>query len=159
MYLALCAAMQASKGSRTRDQQRLSTASETWREEAARITSGAAIRVGVDSVGGSSSGDVLSLLGDGGSLIAFGAMGSPTMELPSGSIIFHDLTVKGFWGSKVSQDMDAAKKAALFGELMQRISAGQLTLPVAGIFDADEIVDAVKASFEPGHVGKVLLKF
>ncbi|WP_080792282.1 zinc-binding dehydrogenase [Corynebacterium pacaense] len=137
----------------------VSTDSEGWREKVARITGGAPIKAGVDSVGGASSNDVLSLLTQDGTLVAFGAMGSPTMELSSGSIIFNNITVKGFWGSRISREMDAAKKGALFGELMQRIVAGELTLPVAGIFDADDVVDAVDASFTPGRVGKILLKF
>ncbi|APT86296.1 zinc-binding dehydrogenase [Corynebacterium flavescens] len=137
----------------------VSTADPKWREQAAEITGGAPIRAGVDSVGGQSSGQVLSLLAQGGTLVVFGAMAGPTMELPSGPIIFRDLKVKGFWGSQVSRDMDPAKKQGLFAELMQRISAGELTLPVAGVFGPEELPAAIDAHFTPGRVGKVLLQF
>ncbi|HCG46467.1 zinc-binding dehydrogenase [Corynebacterium flavescens] len=137
----------------------VSTADPKWREQAAEITGGAPIRAGVDSVGGQSSGQVLSLLAQGGTLVVFGAMAGPTMELPSGPIIFRNLKVKGFWGSQVSRDMDPAKKQGLFAELMQRISAGELTLPVAGVFGPEELPAAIDAHFTPGRVGKVLLQF
>lgn len=137
----------------------VSTDADDWREQVAEITDGAHVAFGIDSVGGSSAGDVLSLLGEGGTLVAFGAMNSPTMEIASGDVIFKQATVKGFWGSKVIQTMDAETRGALFGELIQRVTDGTLTLPVAGIFDAADAADAVRASNTAGRVGKVLLRF
>ncbi|OAN43518.1 zinc-binding dehydrogenase [Microbacterium sp. H83] len=137
----------------------VTTDDEGWRERVAEITGGAHVAFGVDSVGGASSGEVLSLLGEGGTLVAFGAMSSPTMEIASGDVIFSQATIKGFWGSKVIQTMDAATRSALFGELIQRVTDGTLTLPVAGVFDAAEAADAVRASNTAGRVGKVLLSF
>lgn len=137
----------------------VATDQDDWREQAARITGGAHVAFGIDSVGGSSAGDVLSLVGEGGTLVAFGAMNSPTMEIASSDVIFKQATVKGFWGSKVIQTMDAATRGALFGELIQRVTDGTLTLPVAGTFDAADIAEAVQASNTAGRVGKILLSF
>lgn len=137
----------------------ISTDQEDWRDQAARLTGGAAIVAGVDSVGGAASGEVLSLLAEGGTLVAFGAMNSPVMEIASSDVIFKQAVVKGFWGSKVIQQLDAPTRGALFGELIQRVTDGTLTLPVAGVFDAAEIADAVRLSKTPGRVGKVLLRF
>lgn len=36
------------------------------------------------------------------SLVVFGAMDAPVMQLASGDVIFRQVTVKGFWGSKVT---------------------------------------------------------
>lgn len=137
----------------------ISTDQDDWRDQAARLTGGAPIVAGVDSVGGSASGDVLSLLSEGGTLVAFGAMNSPVMEIASSDVIFKQAVVKGFWGSKVIQQLDAATRGALFSELIQRVTDGTLTLPVAGVFDAADIADAVRLSKTPGRVGKVLLQF
>lgn len=137
----------------------VATDQDGWREQVAALTGGAPIVAGVDSVGGTASGDVLSLLAENGTLVAFGAMASPVMEIASGDVIFQQATVKGFWGSKVSQAMDAATRGRLFAELVQRIGDGTLTLPVAGVFDAADVADALRASAVPGRVGKVLLKF
>jgi NADPH:quinone reductase-like Zn-dependent oxidoreductase len=114
--------------------------------------------VGVDSVGGSSAGDVLSTLAENGTLVVFGAMASPTLELASGDIIFKQATVKGFWGSVVSREMPADIRGRLFQELFARILDGTLTLPVASIHALDDIASAVAASGEAGRVGKVLLR-
>jgi len=137
----------------------VATDQDDWREQVDAFTGGAPIVAGVDSVGGASAGQVLSLLAEGGTLVAFGAMDSPTMEIASSDVIFKQATVKGFWGSKVIPQLDASTRSALFGELFQRLGDGTLTLPVAGVFDAADIRAAVQASSTPGRVGKVLLRF
>ncbi|WP_102193062.1 zinc-binding dehydrogenase [Microbacterium aurantiacum] len=137
----------------------IATDQDDWREQASRLTGGAPIVAGVDSVGGPASGEVLSLLAEGGTLVAFGAMNSPTMEIASSDVIFKQATVKGFWGSKVIGQVEPALRGALFGELIQRVTEGTLTLPVAGVFDAADVADAVRLSKTPGRVGKVLLRF
>lgn len=137
----------------------VSTETPGWEKQVEDITGGASIAVALDSVGGSSAADLVKLLGEGGTLVSFGAMGNPIMEIPSGPVIFKHITVKGFWGSKVSREMPAEKKTQLFGELIARILDGTLTLPVDSTFDAADIVSAVRASSEPGRAGKVLIRF
>lgn len=137
----------------------VSTETPGWEKQVEEITGGASIAVALDSVGGSSAADLVKLLGEGGTLVSFGAMGNPIMEIPSGPVIFKHITVKGFWGSKVSREMPAEKKTQLFGELIARILDGTLTLPVDSTFDAANIVSAVRASSEPGRAGKVLIRF
>ena len=136
----------------------IATDTDDWRATLAEITGGAPINVGVDSVGGTSAGDVLSTLATNGTLVVFGAMASPTLQLASGDLIFKQATVKGFWGSVVSREMPAEIKGQLFQELMGRVLDGTLTLPVAATVDLDEISAAVAASGEPGRIGKVLLR-
>lgn len=131
---------------------------DDWADQVQALTGGAPIRAGVDSVGGSASGDVLSLLAENGTLVVFGAMESPTMKISSGDVIFKQAVVKGFWGSTVSRTMPADQRRALFGELIQRIGDGSLTLPVDTIYSFDEVRTAAAANGEPGRKGKILLR-
>ncbi|ARJ03909.1 oxidoreductase/dehydrogenase [Cnuibacter physcomitrellae] len=137
----------------------VSTEDDGWRDRADEILGGAHPRAAVDSVGGTAAGDLLSLLGDGGTLVSFGAMGSDALTLSSGDLIFKQLTVKGFWGSRVSAEMDADKRRALFGELLQRVGSGEVQLPVEAVYPADEARAAAAASAVPGRAGKILLRF
>ena len=84
-------------------------------------------------------------------------MASPTMELSSGDVIFRQLTVKGFWGSKVSAAMEPARRAALIGEIITRVAEGSLSLPVAAVHAFDDAASAARENFTPGRVGKLLL--
>lgn len=136
----------------------VATDDPAWRDRVAEITGGAPIRAGIDSVGGSAAGDVLGALAENGTLVVFGSMGSPKLELSAGDIIFKQATVKGFWGSVVSREMPAEQRGRLFQELFARIQDGTLTLPVASIHPLGDIAAAVTASDTPGRVGKVLLR-
>ena len=136
----------------------VATDDDGWRERVREIVGDAPIIAGVDSVGGSSAGDVVSLLAEDGVLVVFGAMASPTMEIGSGDVIFKQVVIKGFWGSKVFGAMSREKRAALMGELVSGIGSGALTLPVEKVYGLDEIADAARANGAPGRRGKILLR-
>ncbi|WP_165068988.1 zinc-binding dehydrogenase [Marisediminicola senii] len=136
----------------------VATDTEGWADRVAAITSGAPIVAGVDSVGGAAAGDIASLLAENGSLVIFGAMGSPTLQIPSGQIIFKNIAVTGFWGSRVMGAMSSEKRTGLLRELVTRIGEGSLTLPVEATFDFDEARAASAANFTAGRAGKILLR-
>ncbi|MEK6342799.1 MAG: zinc-binding dehydrogenase [Curtobacterium sp.] len=136
----------------------VATDADDWQDQVRAITGGAPIVAGVESVGGKAAGDIASVMGENGTLVVFGAMASPTLEIPSGKVIFGQLTVKGFWGAVVSKTMDAPLKQQLFGELISRVLDGSLTLPVSEVFPFEEARGAARASDTAGRVGKVLLR-
>ena len=135
-----------------------STASDGWKDAVRAVLGDAGATAAVDSVGGAAAGDLVGLLGDGGTLVSFGSMTGEPMQIPSGDVIFKQATVKGFWGSKVSQAMAVEDKRRLVGELLQRAASGELKLPVEGVFALDDVAAAVTASGKPGRGGKVLLR-
>ncbi|MDN5901186.1 MAG: zinc-binding dehydrogenase [Brachybacterium sp.] len=136
----------------------IATDQEDWEEQAREMIGDAHVAAGLDSVGGDAAGQVMSLLGQGGRLVVFGAMGGSTMALPSGPIIFRNLTVEGFWGARVSAEMNPEVRHRLLTEIVTRVLAGEVTLPAAGTFALDEVVDAVAATLTDGRQGKVLLR-
>ncbi|WP_370322768.1 zinc-binding dehydrogenase [Oricola sp.] len=136
----------------------ISTANEGWQKEARAILGNAGARAAIDSVGGKIATDLADLLGTEGLLVVFGTATGAPLELSSGSLIMKHLTVKGFWGSKVSSEMAAADKGRLIGELIGLAIHGKLALPAGGIFDLSDITEAVKASLTPGRNGKILLR-
>lgn len=136
----------------------VSTAENGWQDRVREITAGAAIRVGVDSVGGTASGDLAALIGDNGRMVVFGSMTAQPVVIPPGEFIFRNLTLRGFWGSSVRERLPQERRAALMGEVIGRVMSGDLPLPVDGIFGLDRPADAVRASLTPGKVGKVLFR-
>ena len=136
----------------------VATDADDWQDQVRAIAGGAPIIAGVESVGGKAAGDIASVMGENGTLVVFGAMASPTLEIPSGKVIFGQLTVKGFWVAVVSRTMDAPLKQQLFGELITRVLDGSLTLPVSEVFPFEQARDAARASDTAGRVGKVLLR-
>lgn len=134
----------------------VATDDEGWRDRVRDVTGGAPLEAGVDSVGGTAAGDVLSLLAQDATLVVFGAMASPTLELAVGDILFKNTTVKGFWGAKPR--ISAERRGELMRELLPLIADGTVTLPVGSVHALDDIADALRAGDEPGRGGKVLLR-
>ena len=80
------------------------------------------------------------------------------MILNPTDIIFKQATLKGFWGSKLSQEMSVENKQRLVAELIDRAISGKLQLPVEATFDLADITKAVAGDVQSGKKGKVLLK-
>jgi len=131
----------------------VSTDSEGWIDRVRAIVGDAPLLVGVDSVGGAASGDVLSLLSENGTLVVFGAMQASVMEIGSGDIIFKNTTVKGFWGSRVGATMPGELRGALFAELIARLREGAITLPVEATYSFEDVRAASAANFVAGRSG------
>jgi NADPH:quinone reductase len=135
----------------------LATSEDGWKDRVAKITGGAPIAVGVDGVGGTASGDLLSLLGEGGQLISFGVMSGQPMQISSGDVIFKQAVVKGFWLAKLMTTMEPERMRRLISELVTRAASGEMTLQVDGVYPMREAAAAMTAAGAPGRKGKVLL--
>ncbi len=131
---------------------------DDWKAQVKSILGDDKISAAVDSVGGENSGELLSLLGHGGTFAVFGAMSGKPMQLNPTDVIFKQATLKGFWGSKLSQEMSVENKQRLVDELIERAIDGKLQLPVEATFDLADISKAVDGKLQAGKKGKVLLK-
>ena len=131
---------------------------DDWKAQVKSILGDDKISAAVDSVGGENSGELLSLLGHGGTFAVFGAMSGKPMQLNPTDVIFKQATLKGFWGSKLSQEMSVDNKQRLVNELIERALDGKLKLPVEATFDLADITQAVDGKLQSDKQGKVLLK-
>ena len=131
---------------------------EDWKDQVKSMIAEDKISAAVDSVGGEDSGALLSLLGHGGTFAVFGAMSGKPMMLNPTDIIFKQATLKGFWGSKISQEMSVDNKQRLVDELIDRAVGGKLQLPVEAVFDLADITKAVDGKIQSDKKGKILLK-
>ena len=136
----------------------VSTAKDGWKQRVQAIVGNNSLRAAVDSIGGTASGDLVELLGENGLLVSFGATTDGPMHIVSGMLIFKQITVKGFWGSKVGSTMPVEIKQQLIGELVRLAATGELTLPVEAVYDLADVAKAAAASAQPGRKGKVLLR-
>ena len=136
----------------------VSSAQADWMQQVRDLTGPGLAQAAIDSVGGKASGEMLSLVGNGGTLVSFGALTGEAMRLSPADLIFKQAIVKGFWGSKASQAMSSEDKRRLVGELLQRTLAGELRLPVDAVHDLADIRQAAAASLRPARAGKVLLR-
>lgn len=136
----------------------LSTDAPDWKAQARALIGDGHVAAAAESVGGKAAADLVELLGERGTLVAFGNMSGEPMEIPAGALIYRQATVKGFWGSKTSREMSRENKLRLVEELLALAGSGQLKLPVEAVFDLADIAQAAKAALASGRQGKVLLR-
>ncbi|UTH44537.1 zinc-binding dehydrogenase [Loktanella salsilacus] len=136
----------------------LSTSTEGWQKQARTLIGKAGAVSAIDSVGGEMGAELVDLLGVNGELYVFGTATGAPLQLNSGALIMKQITVKGFWGSMVSNDMDPADRKRLITELLTLAVKGELTLEDGGAFDLDDVTEAMKAALTPGRAGKVMLR-
>ncbi|USA46749.1 zinc-binding dehydrogenase [Acinetobacter sp. C26M] len=128
-----------------------------WKQQVKAIHADQPLIAGVDSIGGSASGEMLNLLSENSLLVSFGSMTGETMQISSGDLIFKQATVKGFWASVVNKEMPVERKKALFVELLTLATQKKLILPVEGVFSFDQIEAAALKATQGVRQGKVLL--
>lgn len=78
----------------------VSTQDPGWMDKAKMFPGSDPILYAIDSVGGKESGQLMSVLGEGATLMSFGTMSGGNMEISSGDLIFKQAKVIGFWGAK-----------------------------------------------------------
>lgn len=128
-----------------------------WVAQAQQIM-GTGARAAVDSVGGEIGADLVTLLGTDGLLMTFGTATGAPLTFDTGPIIFKHITIKGFWGKRVIEEMSAEDRSRLMTELVTLAAQGKLPLTTDGIFSLDQGREAAAAARTPGRSGKVMLK-
>lgn len=136
----------------------VSTQDPGWMTKVRMFAGNEPILYAIDSVGGKESGQLMSLLGEGGTLMSFGTMSGGNMEISSGDLIFKQAKVVGFWGAKRSGKTSPSDYVRMIGELITLASNGQLDLPVEEVYGLDNGAKAAAASMIPGRKGKVLIQ-
>lgn len=136
----------------------LSTSDSDWKDNARKIVGKAGAVSAIDSVGGDLAADLIDLLGVNGEMVVFGTATGAPLTLNSGALIMKHITVKGFWGSKVSAEMPADDRKRLMTELVTLAATGALPLDDGGVFGLGQVTEAMKAAMTPGRPGKVMLR-
>ena len=90
--------------------------------------------------------------------MVFGTATGAPMPLSSGALIMKQITVRGFWGSRVSAEMAPEERKRLITELVTLAAQGALRLDVGGTYGLDDVSEAVTAARTPGRSGKILLR-
>lgn len=136
----------------------VSTSDDDWQDQVKAIVGEQRIIAAIDAVGGKASGELQSLLGENGTIVAFSALSGEPMALNSGGLIFKNQTAKGLWGTDTSVNMNHQNKQRLINELIERTTDGKLQLPVDHVYDLSEVTKAVSDEVQSNKNGKVLLK-
>lgn len=92
-------------------------------------------RLALNAVGGTSAGTLLKVLGPGGTMVTYGNMSTQPVTIPSGQLIFGNVTLSGYWQSRwMAQQSTATQRADMMNELVDLVLDGKLTCPPVQVF-------------------------
>jgi NADPH:quinone reductase-like Zn-dependent oxidoreductase len=135
----------------------VSTDDPAWKDRVRDLTGGASVSAAIDGVGGPAAGELLGLLGEGGTFVSFGLMSGKPLELSASDLIFKQAVVKGFWLAKIMQTAQPADIGRWMSELVRLVATSTVTLQTAGVYPLASIADAARAGAGSGRPGKVLI--
>jgi len=72
-------------------------------------------------------------------------------------IVFRGITLTGFWLVKFLGTMSAEDRTSLYGELAERVAAGELHAQVEAVYAIEEIESALEHAARSGRDGKILV--
>jgi trans-2-enoyl-CoA reductase len=132
---------------------------ETLRDEVKSATGGAAIRLGLNSVGGDSALRLANCLAFGGTLVSFGAMSLQPLKIPTGLLIFKDLRFRGIWINKWYDDATMQKRMEAFRALFEMAKRGLLKTKVEKAYPIGDAKAAVAHATQSKRSGKIIFEF
>jgi NADPH:quinone reductase-like Zn-dependent oxidoreductase len=123
----------------------------------AEATGGAAIKLGIDAVGGAATARLGECLAPEGTLVNYGMMSGEPCEMSAGVLVFKDVTVRGFWLAKWFRQASPEEQGKVFGELTKLVAMGKLRAPVHATYSVKDIKQAVAVAARGERNGKVIL--
>jgi trans-2-enoyl-CoA reductase len=133
--------------------------SEELRNEVKAATSGAAIRLGLNSVGGDSALRLANCLAFGGTLVSFGAMSLQPLKIPTGLLIFKDLRFRGIWINHWYDHATMQQRMDAFNPLFEMAKRGLLKTKVEKLYPIDQANAAVAHAMQSKRSGKIVFEF
>jgi len=130
---------------------------EKLAERIQAATGGAAIKLGLDAVGGQATMRMAAALAEGATIVNYGALsGEPCIVTPR-ELVFRDVTLKGFWLARWFRVTPQDQQFKLLSELAGLIAAGQLHTPIQAGYEVAQIQEAVAAAAAGERQGKILI--
>ncbi|CEG49704.1 trans-2-enoyl-reductase [Plasmopara halstedii] len=83
-------------------------------------------KLALNCVGGKTSLEMARILTRKGVHVTYGGMSKEAVAVGTGSLIFHDITLKGFWLSEWVKESTVEERAAMLSELAGLVEAGKL---------------------------------
>ena len=119
-------------------------------------TGGAAIRLGLNAVGGESALRLMNCLAPGGTLVSFGAMSLQPLKIPTGLLIFKDLRFRGIWINKWYDNATPAGRMAAFNPIFDMAKRRLLLTRVEKSYPLREAKAALEHAARGQRGGKII---
>jgi len=126
-------------------------------ERVAEAVGDGVVRLAVDAVGGEATERLARTVVNSGIVVNYGLLSGEPCQLSGASLVFRDLTLRGFWLAKWFRDASAQERGAVFAQLGQMLAEGSLSARIQASYPIDDIKLAVAAAAAGGRDGKIII--
>lgn len=126
-------------------------------ERVAGATGKAAIRLGVEAIGGAATGRLVDCVATDGTVVHYGSMSGEDPKVARSNFIYRGVKLTGFMLGRGLARRDAAKIREIYAELAGQVMAGTLYAPVDTVYPIEKIKDALAHADRGGRNGKILV--
>jgi NADPH:quinone reductase len=121
------------------------------------VTGGQGIRYAIDATGGSVGSAMISLLGPGGRMLAYGTLSNQPLVFSPRTLMTVGSCVEGFWLGNFMAGRGLIYKLRLVNRLTQLIRNGTLASEIRQTLPLDQFALAVRSAEDSSVTGKTLL--
>ncbi len=126
-------------------------------ERVAQATGRAAIRLGVEAIGGAATGRIVDCVATDGTVVHYGSMSGEDPKVGRSNFIYRGVKLTGFMLGRGLARRDAAKIREIYAGLAAQVMAGTLYAPVDTVYPIEKIKDALAHADKGGRNGKILV--
>jgi NADPH:quinone reductase-like Zn-dependent oxidoreductase len=130
---------------------------ERAREQIEAFAGAPGVAAAVDAVGGDTGRLAWDCVRDGGRMIVYGMLSGSAIAVPPDSLVFHGVTLDGFWLPERLKAMTPGEVDELVRTVTDQLTRHHLDAPVAGRHDLADVKNAVRRAESAVGEGKVLL--
>ena len=119
----------------------------------------ALIRLGIDAIAGRATARIGECVNDGSTILIYGGASGEDCKITPHDLFLRDLRVVGFWTIRQLYKRSAEQQQAIYDELGEIISNGQLSTRIAATYPLTEVKQAVSHAGRVGaeREGKIIL--
>ena len=117
----------------------------------------AAIRLGIDAIGGEATSTLADCLSDGGTVVNYGFISGEACRMTPYHTVIHGLSLTGFWLVGYMRSTPRFEIEAMYAEMARAFEDGTLISPVEAEYDLTRTTEALAHAHAESRGGKILL--
>ncbi len=123
----------------------------------AKATGEAAIRLGVEAIGGAATGRIVECIATEGTVVHYGSMSGEEHEVTRSNFIYRGIKLTGFMLGRGLAKRSPEKIREIYADLGGQVLAGKLHAPVDTVYPIEKIKEALAHADKGGRNGKILV--
>ncbi len=135
----------------------IDTSIENVAKRVKEITNGQGVPCILEAISGQAAAEIIPCLSQGGKMLVYGSLSVDNIPLNAGTMIFKEITLKGFWLSSWLRTANPEARKEVMTNVVKLLSSGEIVLPIEQRYPLDNIKDAVTHADTEGRRGKILV--